>query len=125
MSEVIEKAANINFIADNMINKISELRKQYDAAQATNDSSLIYDMERTSKPELGDMYQNLNEKVTEYFADFDYIFGDFSYDKVRLKGYNDSTNKKANKINNIKGLEDYKKNYCSYGAKTFLLKKVS
>ena len=53
-----------------------------------------------------------------------YIFGDFSYDKVRLKGYNDSSNKKATKINDIKGLEEYKKNYCSYGARTFLLKKI-
>ena len=69
--------------------------------------------------------EELKEKITDYFDNFDYIFGDFSYDKVRLKGYNDSINKKANKINNIKGLEDYKKNYCSYGAKTFLLKKVS
>lgn len=69
--------------------------------------------------------EELPEKITDYFDDFDYIFGDFSYEKVRLKGYNDSTNKKVNKINNIKGLEDYKKNYCSYGAKTFLLKKVS
>ena len=69
--------------------------------------------------------EELKEKITDYFDNFDYIFGDFSYDKVRLKGYNDSTNKKANKINNTKGLEDYKKNYCSYGAKTFLLKKVS
>lgn len=66
----------------------------------------------------------IKEKVTEYFDNFDYIFGDYAYDKVRLKGYNDSTNKKANKINNIKKLEDYKKNYCSFGAKTFLLKKV-
>lgn len=68
MSEVIEKAANINFIADNMINKISELRKQYDAAQATNAASLIYDMENKSKPELGDMFQDLNKKVTEFLG---------------------------------------------------------
>lgn len=67
---------------------------------------------------------DLSEKITEYFDSFDYIFGDFSYDKVRLKGYNDSTNKKANKINNIKGLENYKKNYCSYGARTFLIRKI-
>lgn len=66
----------------------------------------------------------IKEKVTEYFDNFDYIFGDFAYDKVRLKGFNDSSNKNATKINNIKGLEEYKKNYCSYGAKTFLLKKV-
>lgn len=68
--------------------------------------------------------EEISEKLTEYFADFDYVFGDFSYDKVRLKGYNDSNNKKVKKINDIAGLEDYKKNYCSYGAKTFLLKKI-
>lgn len=66
----------------------------------------------------------LKEKITEYFDDFDYIFGDYAYDKVRLKGFNESTNRKATKLNNIKNLEDYKKNYCSYGAKTFLIKKV-
>lgn len=68
MSEVIKKAANINFIADNMINKITELREQYDAAQATGASSLIYDIERTSRSELGNMNQELNQKVTEFLG---------------------------------------------------------
>ena len=68
--------------------------------------------------------EELSEKITEYFDDFDYIFGDYSYEKVRLKGYNDSTNKKATKINDIKYLDDYIANYCSYGAKVFLIKKV-
>ena len=64
----------------------------------------------------------LDEKITDYFDDFDYIFGDYAYDKVRLKGFYDLNNKKA-KINDIKNLDDYIKNYCSYGAKIFLLKK--
>ena len=68
--------------------------------------------------------EELSEKITDYFEHYDYIFGDFSYEKVRLKGYNDSNNKKVNKINDIKYLEDYIENYCSYGAKVFLLKKV-
>ncbi len=63
------------------------------------------------------------EKVTDYFYDYDYIFGDYSYEKMRLKGYYDSSNKKAKKINDIKYLEEYISNYCSYGSKTFLLKK--
>ncbi len=67
--------------------------------------------------------EDLSEKITDYFDDFDYIFGDFSYEKVRLKGYNSSDNKKATKINDIKYLDDYIKNYCSYGANIFLLKK--
>lgn len=68
--------------------------------------------------------EELELKITDYFDNYDYIFGDYSYEKVRLKGYNDSNNKKANKINDIKYLEDYILNYCSHGAKVFLLKKV-
>ena len=68
--------------------------------------------------------EELKEKITDYFEPYDYIFGDYSYEKVRLKGYNESTNKKVTKINDIKYLEDYITNYCSYGAKVFLLKKV-
>lgn len=64
------------------------------------------------------------EKVTDYFDDYDYIFGDYAYDKVRLKGYYDSKNKKAKRINDIKYMDDYIKNYCSFGSKIFLLKKV-
>ncbi len=66
----------------------------------------------------------IEEKITDYFDNYDYIFGDYAYEKVRLKGYNSSDNKKATKINNIKGLDKYKKMYCSYGARTFLLKKI-
>lgn len=72
MSEVIEKAANINFMIDNMINKISELRDQYDAAQATDATSLIYDIERSSKKELRNMNRDLNEKVTEFLEVLEY-----------------------------------------------------
>ena len=68
--------------------------------------------------------EELSEKITEYFDNFDYIFGDFSYDKVRLKGFNDSKNKNAKKINDIKYLDDYITNYCSLGAKVFLIKKL-
>lgn len=68
--------------------------------------------------------EELSQKITEYFDDFDYIFGDFSYDKVRLKGYNNSDNKNVTKINDIKYLDEYIKEYCSYGARVFLLKKV-
>lgn len=67
---------------------------------------------------------DLLEKVTDYFEPYDYIFGDYAYEKVRLKGFYESNNKKAKKINDIKYLDDYIQNYCSYGAKTFLLKKI-
>ncbi len=66
----------------------------------------------------------LSEKITDYFDDYDYIVGDFAYDKVRLKGYYDSSNKSVKKINDIKYLDGYIKDYCSYGARIFVLKKL-
>lgn len=68
--------------------------------------------------------EELEGKITDYFDDFDYIFGDYAYEKVRLKGFNDSKSKRANKINNIDILESYKRNFCGYGARTFLIKRV-
>ena len=68
-------------------------------------------------------YEEVNSLFTDYFQDYDYVLGDYSYGKIRLKGFYDSNNKKAKKLNDIKYLEDYIKEYCSPGAKTFLLKK--
>ena len=49
----------------------------------------------------------LEEMVTDYFNNYDYIFGDIAYDKLRLKGFYDSNNKLKNKINDIKLLDNY------------------
>lgn len=70
------------------------------------------------------IYNDVVMLVTDYFIDFDYIFGDFAYEKLRLKGFNDATNKKTTRVNDIKYLNEYKNDYCSYGAKTFLLKRI-
>lgn len=67
----------------------------------------------------------LSEKITDYFNDFDYIVGDWAYGKVRLKGFYESDNKKCNKINDIKLLDDYIVNNCAYGCKWFLIKKIN
>lgn len=63
------------------------------------------------------------ERITDYFNEYDYIFGDWAYGKLRLKGFYKSDNKKANKINNINDLEKYIKNNCAYDCKYFLLEK--
>lgn len=89
--------------------KIELLDKKYELIRNDNDCFKL---------------DEVKEKVTDYFEEYDYIFGDYAYDKVRLKGYYDSNNKNVNEINDIKNLDDYILNYCSYGAKTFLLKKI-
>lgn len=68
--------------------------------------------------------ESIQDKVTDYFDDYDYILGDYAYEKVRLKGYYDSDNKSVKQINDIKYIEDYIKNYCCYGSRIFLLKKI-
>ncbi len=68
--------------------------------------------------------EELSEKITDYFDPYDYIMGGLEYEKVRLKGFYEDGNKSATAINNIKKMDDYIKNYCSYGAKIFLLKKI-
>lgn len=61
--------------------------------------------------------------VTDYFLDYDYIVGDYSYDKLRLKGFCESENEKFNKINDYNFLEKYLKEDCAYGCGYFVLKK--
>ena len=63
------------------------------------------------------------EKITDYFDDFDYIFGDYSYSKLRLKGFYDSQNKNCKKLNDISNLEAYIENNCAYGCRWFQIKK--
>ena len=62
---------------------------------------------------------------TDYFDNYDYICGDYSYDKLRLKGFNDKSNKNFNKVNDISTYKKYIEDLCSYKAKHFLLKKVN
>ncbi len=64
------------------------------------------------------------EKFTEYFYDYDYIVGDIAYGKLRLKGFYDEKNKKVNKINNYKNIEQYLKNNCASDCRHFILKKI-
>ena len=64
------------------------------------------------------------EKVTDYFNEYDYIVGDWSYGSLRLKGFCKKENKLFNKINNYDKLDEYLKNNCAYGCKYFVLEKV-
>lgn len=61
--------------------------------------------------------------VTDYFVSYDYIVGDYSYGKLRLKGFCNNKNKKFNKINDFEKLDDYIKDSCAYGCGYFVLKK--
>lgn len=61
---------------------------------------------------------------TDFYEDYDYIVGDIAYNKLRLKGFYDSSNKKVKKINNYSDLEEYLREYCAVDCKYYVLKKI-
>ena len=60
---------------------------------------------------------------TDYFDAFDYILGDYSYNKLRLKGFLNSKNKNVKKYNDISEYKKYIKDFCSEDCAYFLIKK--
>lgn len=64
------------------------------------------------------------ERTTDYFIDYDYIFGDWAYGKLRLKGFYDNNNQNVKSFNNIDNLDKYIKENCAYDCRYFLLKKI-
>ena len=66
----------------------------------------------------------LNEKITDYYENYDYIVGDWAYGKLRLKGFTDEKNPIHNNINDYKLVTNYIKNNCAYGCRYFILKKI-
>lgn len=66
----------------------------------------------------------LEEKLTDYFDDFDYILGDYAYGKLRLKGFNNKENKNFKPYNDIAMIDEYIKNHCAYGCRHFIITKL-
>lgn len=69
-------------------------------------------------------FEIVKEVYTDFFDDYDYILGDWSYGKIRLKGFYENKNKKVKKYNNIEKVDEYIKLYCAYDCAYFILKKV-
>ena len=68
--------------------------------------------------------EDLEGIITDYFDSFDYILGDYAYGKVRLKGFNDKSNKNFKDINDYAKIDEYIKNNCAYDCRYFILKKI-
>ena len=68
--------------------------------------------------------EELLSKFTDYFYDYDYVVGDIAYSKLRLKGFYDSKNKKAKKINDYKYVDKYLKEMCANDCRHFIVKKI-
>ena len=64
----------------------------------------------------------LENKLTEYFDDYDYILGDWAYGKLRLKGFCTTENKNFKDINDYNNIEEYIKDNCAYNCRYFILR---
>ena len=69
--------------------------------------------------------QELEDRLTDYFYDYDYVVGDIAYNKLRLKGFYDDSNKKSKKINNYKFVDDYLMKNCANDCRHFIIKKIT
>lgn len=67
--------------------------------------------------------EEFESKCTDYFYEFDYVVGDWAYDKLRLKGFYENENKKSGPNNKIGDLDKYLKEKCAFGCKYFVAKK--
>ena len=69
MIEVIEKAAKANYIADQMIIEITEIRDKYDAAQASSDSSMIYEIENKTRQRLRELKNEFEQSIKDLIGE--------------------------------------------------------
>lgn len=67
--------------------------------------------------------ERIKELYTEYFEPFDYIVGDWSYGKLRLKGFCKKNNKHLLPFNDYSLLDNYLKDKCAVNAAYFVLEK--
>ncbi len=68
--------------------------------------------------------EEINNKMTDYFTEFDYILGDWAYGKLRLKGFCEKNNQKFKNLNDIEKIDAYIKSHCAYDCRYFILKKI-
>ncbi len=69
--------------------------------------------------------EEVTNKLTDYFDNYDYVVGDWAYGKLRLKGFYETGSKKCKPINDIKILDNYLENNCAKNCKHFVIKKIN
>lgn len=66
----------------------------------------------------------MEHRYTDYLLKFDYIVGDISYEKLRLRGFFTDSRKNVLLDMKISNLEDYLTEYCSFGCPYFVFERV-
>ncbi|MUV39177.1 uncharacterized protein JNUCC1_03050 [Lentibacillus sp. JNUCC-1] len=66
----------------------------------------------------------IEEKYSDILTKYDYIVGDWGYEQLRLKGFYQDRNPKANYESKYSAIADYIYEYCNFGCAHFILKKI-
>ena len=85
-------------------------------------NDINYELERDDENSFD--LEEVKSLFTDYFNDFDYVLGDWSYGKLRLKGFCKRSNAKFKQYNNYEKMEKYVDERCPLGCKFFILKKL-
>ncbi|WNF36370.1 DUF1027 domain-containing protein [Bacillaceae bacterium IKA-2] len=68
------------------------------------------------------------EAYTARYSDvlnkYDYIVGDWGYSQLRLRGFFEDTNRKSTYDSKISTLPEYLFEYCNFGCRYFVLRKL-
>lgn len=68
--------------------------------------------------------EQMERRYSDYLLKYDYIVGDISYQKLRLRGFFENSRKGVPIDMKIAYLEDYLVEYCSFGSPYFVLERV-
>ncbi|MFB7139266.1 MULTISPECIES: YutD family protein [unclassified Bacillus (in: firmicutes)] len=63
-------------------------------------------------------------RYAEILSKYDYIVGDWGYEQLRLRGFFDDSQKNVPYDSKISTLREYIYEYCNFGCKYFVVKKV-
>ena len=66
----------------------------------------------------------MENRYTDYLLKYDYIVGDISYEKLRLRGFYEDYRKGIPVDMKISNLEDYLVEYCSFGCQYFVFERI-
>ncbi|GEK92119.1 YutD family protein [Alkalibacterium kapii] len=106
---------------DTVINPKDKMVKKIDSDHIAIKNN-IYEIMKNYKEALD--LELLEERYSDFLEKYDYIVGDMSYGKLRLRGFYNDDMKKIPIDMKISYLEDYLLEYCSFGCAYFVLKNM-
>lgn len=74
----------------------------------------------------GDAYDEvaIRNRWDDVLNRYDYILGDWGHESLRLKGFFDDRNPKASYDNKFSTVKEYIDEFCNFGCRYFILKRV-